>query len=90
MKKSIPYEIAAIITALVGAGILVCVYFPLLNPGMHKVETGHIGEPLGYYILLTPIPLVILIASWRLNRTAQKLKREDQETRAQGNDKPSA
>ena len=79
MKRSLPYEIAAAITALFGAFILVCVYFPLLNPRMHQIETGQTGEPLGYYVLLTPIPLLILVASWRLNRKAQKLKQEDKD-----------
>ena len=92
MKRSLPYEIAAAITALLGAFILVCVYFPLLNPGMHKVETGHRGEPLGYYLVLTPIPLLILVASWRINRKAQRLKQEERDADAQKDkdEKPSA
>jgi len=82
MKKFLLYEIAAAITALLGASILVCVYFPLLNPMMHRIETGHDSEPFSYYLLLTPIPLLILIASWCLNRTAQRLKEKDPKIRA--------
>lgn len=84
MKKSLPYEIAAAVMALVGAGILVAVYFPLLNPGQYKIETGHVGEPISHYALLTPIPVVILVVSWRLNRKSQALKQ------AQKNVTPSA
>jgi hypothetical protein len=80
MKKALPYEIAAAILALLGAGILVGVYFPLLNPGMHKVETGRAGEPLSYYLALTPIPLLILIASWRFNKKARAIKQQSEQS----------
>lgn len=84
MKKSLPYEIAAALSALIGAFILVAVYFPLLNPGLHKVETGRTGEPLGYYLVITPFPVLILVASWLLNRKAQRIKKQEED------DKPSA
>ncbi|HZR21693.1 MAG TPA: hypothetical protein VFE51_30705 [Verrucomicrobiae bacterium] len=77
VKKSLPYEIAAAVLALVGAFILVAAYIPLLNPGMFKVETGRVGEPLGYYLVVTPFPVVILVASWLLNRKAQRIKHQE-------------
>jgi hypothetical protein len=82
MRKSLPYEIAAAVTALVGAGILVGVYFPLLNPRQYRVETGRLEEPLAYFLFLTPIPIVILVVSWRLNRKAQALKQEEKNAKS--------
>ena len=62
---------------MVGAFILVAAYIPILNPGMFKVETGRVGEPLGYYLVVTPFPVVILVASWLLNRKAQGIKHQE-------------
>lgn len=67
---------------MAGAFIVVAVYFPLLNPGMYKAETGRAGEPLGYYLVLTPFPVVILVAAWRFNRRAQALRREEKRDEA--------
>ncbi len=77
MRRSLPYEILATLGALVGAFVLVCIYFPLLNPGAYKIQSGQTGEPLSYYLIATPFPLLILAASWYLNRKAQRLKREE-------------
>jgi len=77
MKRSLPYEIAAAITAVMGAFLLVFLYYPVINPGQYILDTGNKGEPFGYYLILTPIPLMILVAAWRLNRKAQSLKIEE-------------
>lgn len=75
-KSSLPYEIAGTLLGLVGAFVLVAVYFPVLNSGQARIELHGELPSLGYYILMTPIPVAMLIASWFCNRTAQRLKRE--------------
>ena len=85
MRKSLPYEILATISAIVGAFLLIGLYMPLINPGLTKVETHRELPSVGYYILLTPIPLAVLSASWYFNRKAQRLKRDENDDH-----KPSA
>jgi H+/Cl- antiporter ClcA len=75
MKRPLPYEIAAAILALFGAFVLVGVYMPVLNPGLTRITTHRELPSVGYYILLTPIPVSILVASWFLNRKAQAMRR---------------
>jgi uncharacterized membrane protein len=44
---------------------------------------GNWAEPnmsLAYYIIITPIPLALLLASWYFNRKAQRLKREEKKS----------
>jgi len=77
VKKPLPYEIAAALLALFGAFLLVCVYMPVINPGQTRIETHRELPSIGYYIVMTPIPLVVLLASWFFNRRAQQLKREE-------------
>lgn len=78
MKKSFPYEMLAATLALFGAAFLVAVYFPLLNPGLFKIESHNRDAPIAWYIFGTPIALLILCLSWFYNRKAQKLKRGEE------------
>jgi hypothetical protein len=85
MRKSLPYEILAAISAIVGAGLLVAIYFPILNPGQYRIEAHHEVPSVGYYIIATPFPLLILGAAWYWNRKAQRMKRDENDDH-----KPSA
>lgn len=76
MKKSLPYEIAAVVSGILGAFILVGVYMPLINPGLTRIHTNEDAPSLSYYIFTTPIPLLILIASWRFNKKAVAIQQE--------------
>ena len=62
------------ISALIGAFLLVGVLMPVINPGMFKVRAGREGMPLHYYFVVIPIPLLILATAWYFNRKAQRLK----------------
>jgi uncharacterized membrane protein YedE/YeeE len=84
VKKSLPYEIIAVVLAMIGAIILVSVYYPLLNPVQFKIDSHQDTPSVGYFIFATPIPLLILSASWYFNRKAQHIKREAAKT-----DKPT-
>jgi len=75
MKKSLPCEIIAAVLAMLGALILVAVYYPLLNPIQFKIDSHEELPSAGYCIFMTPIPLAILCGSWYFNRKAQQLKR---------------
>jgi hypothetical protein len=77
MKKPLPYEMLATVLAIFGALLLVGVYMPIINPGLTRVETHEELPSIGYYIVGTPIPLGMLLASWYFNRKAQSLKREE-------------
>ena len=85
MRKSLPYEILAAISAIVGAFILVAVYYPLLNPVQFKIDSHQESPSVWHYIFATPIPLLILAASWYFNRKAQRMKRDENDDH-----KPSA
>jgi hypothetical protein len=84
VKKSLPYEIIAAVLAMIGAFILVTVYYPPLNPVQFKIDSHQSTPPVSHFIFVTPIPLLILSASWYFNCKAQRLKREEIKT-----DKPS-
>lgn len=77
MRKSLPNEIIAAVSALLGALILVAVYYPILNPIQYEIDSKQDLPSAGHYLIVTPIPLAILWASWRFNRKAQQLKREE-------------
>ena len=85
MRKSLPYEILAAISAIVGAVVLVVIYFPILNPGQYRIETLHEVPSVAYYIIATPFPLLILGAAWYWNRKAQRMRRDKND-----DNKPSA
>ena len=80
MKKSLPYEVAAVVSALLGAFLLVGVYMPLLNPGLIKIETHNELPSLGFYIVTTPIPLFFLLASWHFNKKARTIKQQSEQS----------
>jgi H+/Cl- antiporter ClcA len=77
MRKSIPYEILSAISAIVGAFILVGIYYPLLNPVQYGIDSHEDSPSVWFYIIATPFPLVILAASWYFNRKAQRMKRDE-------------
>lgn len=62
---------------MVGSLILVAVYYPILNPIQYQIDSHDDLPSVDYYILTTPIPLAILWVSWRLNKKAQQLKKEE-------------
>ncbi|MDB6058966.1 MAG: hypothetical protein JWO95_2810 [Verrucomicrobiales bacterium] len=80
MKKSLPYEVAATLLALFGAFLLVGALMPLINPGQTKGETHAELPSLGYYIVATPIPLLVLIASWYCNKKARTIKQQSEQS----------
>ncbi|MDB6067987.1 MAG: hypothetical protein JWR26_4195 [Pedosphaera sp.] len=77
MKKSIPYEIIAAVSAMLGAVLLVFVYYPIINPIQFGIDNHQGTAPLARYILGTPVSLLILSGGWYFNRKAQKLKRDE-------------
>jgi hypothetical protein len=76
VKKPLPYQIIATLLALFGVFLLVGIYMPVINPEQTRIETPQELPSVGYYIVLTPIPLAILLASWYFNRKAQQLRGE--------------
>jgi len=50
MKKSLAYEIAAAVSAIFGAFLLVGVYMPLFNPEQTRIETHRELPSVGYYL----------------------------------------
>ena len=79
MKRPLPCESAAAALALCGAFLLVAVYIPILNPGLLGMPARQALPSIGYYIVATPIPLAILVASWFLNQKARAIKRANRE-----------
>jgi hypothetical protein len=80
MRKSLSYEIIAAVSAMLGVLILVAVYYPLLNPIQYRIDSHEDPPSVGYYMVMTPIPLAVLWASWKFNRKAQQLKREEKKS----------
>jgi hypothetical protein len=74
VKPSTPYEAISAVLAFFGAFLLAGIYMPLTNPGLTRLAPHYVSPSLGYYIAMTPIPLVVLAASWYFNRKAQALK----------------
>jgi hypothetical protein len=88
MKKSIPYEILAMTSAMVGAVLLVFTYYPVINPIQYRIDNHRETAPVSRYILGTPVSLLILSGAWYLNRKTQKLKRDEKDSKH--DQKPSA
>jgi glycerol uptake facilitator-like aquaporin len=88
MKKSIPYEIVAAVSAMLGAVLLVFVYYPVINPIRYRIDSHHETAPLSRYILGTPVSLLILSGAWYFNRKAQRRKRDEKDVKH--DQKPSA
>jgi hypothetical protein len=77
MKKSVLYEILAITLMMVGAVLLVTVYYPNINPVQYRIDNHNEPASLGRYIIGTPISLLILSGSLYFNGLARKLKRDE-------------
>jgi hypothetical protein len=79
MKKSLPYEILAAVTAMVGAVFLVFTYYPIINPIQYGIDNHRETVPVSRFILGTPVSLLIMSGAWYFNRRAQKLKRDEKD-----------
>ncbi|HEY5044164.1 MAG TPA: hypothetical protein VIK53_19510 [Verrucomicrobiae bacterium] len=88
MKKAILYEIIAAVLMTLGAVVLVCVYWTILDPILYRLDSHQWRTPVSRYVIGTPISLLILSASWYFNRKAQKLKRDEKD--GEHEQKPSA
>ena len=77
MKKSIPYEILAMTTAMLGVVLLVFTYYPVINTIQYRFDNPREIAPFSRFILGTPVSLLILSGAWHLNRKTQKLKRDE-------------
>ena len=75
MKRSQCYEIAAATIAILGAVLLVSVYFPIINPDQYHIDSHGGTLSVWRFIFGTPFSLAILCASWRVNLRAQALKK---------------
>jgi hypothetical protein len=80
MQKSIPYEILAMTSAMVGTVLLVCTYYPVINPIQYRIDNHSETAPMIRYILGTPVSLLILSGAWYFNRKTQKLKRDEKDS----------
>ena len=77
MKKSVRFEILAATSMMVGAVLLVFVFYPNINPIQYRIDNHQQAAPMSRYILGTPISFLILAGAWYFNRKAQKLKRDE-------------
>ena len=74
MKKSLPYEIAATLSAIFGVFLLIGVLLPIINPEQTRIESHNELPSIGHYIIMTPIALFVLAYSWTLNKKARAIK----------------
>ena len=88
MKKSVPYEILAAVTAMAGVVLLVFTYYPIINPIQYGIDNQRETAPATRFILGTPVSLLILSGAWYFNRKTQKLKRDEKDREHE--QKPSA
>ena len=88
MKKTVSYEIVAAIMMMLGAVLLVAVYYPVINPIQYRIDSHQDTAPLSRYIFGTPISLLILWGAWHFNRMARRLKRDEKD--GEHEQKPSA
>jgi len=65
---------------MLGALLLVWVYFPIINPIQYSLDSHQETASLSRYILGTPISVLILSVAWYFNREALKLKQEKVQT----------
>jgi hypothetical protein len=71
-------EALAIFTTAIGVVALVGVYFPILNSGFYLTSVHEKALPsIAHYVVGTPIALLILAIGWRLNRKAERLRKEE-------------
>jgi glycerol uptake facilitator-like aquaporin len=88
MKKSIPYEILAMASAMVGAVLLVFTFYPVINPIQYRIDNDRETAPVSRYIFGAPVSFLIVSGAWYLNRKTQKLKRHEKDSKH--DQKPSA
>src|SRR6266852_9870150 len=81
MRKSVPFEIVGAVSAMLGAVLLVFTYYPVINPIRYRIDNHHEPAPVSRYILGTPVSLLILSGAWYFNRKAQKLKRDEKDSK---------
>jgi hypothetical protein len=74
MRRSLAYEAAATVAAMVGAITLAVVFFPFLNPGFTSLRG--FDASLGECLVMAIVPVGILFGAWRLNEKAVRLKSE--------------
>ena len=79
MKKSVPYEIVAATMMMLGAVLLVFVYYPNINPVQYRFDSHQESAPMSRYIIGTPVSLLVLLVAWYFNRKARKLKRDEKD-----------
>jgi len=74
MKKTMLFEILAVVLAMTGAILLVLTYYPIINPIQYRIDSH--GETVQATRLLvgTAISLMILSGAWYFNRKTRKLK----------------
>jgi hypothetical protein len=53
----------------------------VINPIQYRIENHREIAPLSHYILGTPVSLLILLEVWYFNRKAQKLKRDERDSK---------
>jgi len=75
MKKSLPYEIGAVVLGLAGAVVLVAVYLPLINPAFFQSKFGRDSMPTSFYIGGTAVAVAILGVAIALNSAARRMKK---------------
>jgi hypothetical protein len=76
MKKSVLYEIAAVTLMMVGAVLLVFVFYPNINPTQYRLDNHRENAPISRYLVGTPVSILILIIAWCFNRRAANLRKE--------------
>jgi H+/Cl- antiporter ClcA len=74
MRKSVPFEIIAATLLMLGAVLLVVVWFPVINPGKYEMLSHQASAPLARYLVGTPVALLMLAGAWHFNRKARRLK----------------
>ena len=77
MKKSVPYEIIAATLMMLGAVLLVWVYYPNINPIQYRIDSHQERPPMSRYVCGTPVSLLILVGAWYFNRKARRFKRDE-------------
>ena len=75
MRRSTIYEAGAAVFAIVGAFLLVVVFFPILNPGFAAVRG--FNDSMREMLVMSVVPLLLLFLAWKLNKKAQRLKRDE-------------
>jgi lysylphosphatidylglycerol synthetase-like protein (DUF2156 family) len=75
MKKSAIYEATAATLMVVGAILLVFVFYPHINPVQYRFDSGQESAPINHYIVGVPVSLLFLAGAIYFNRKARKIRR---------------